>query len=96
MIAKSIVVYALALSLLLVAVLRHRRRPSSSVALLVSAAVCFMIVATVHVFEALSIFPAAGWGCPGSVGHYIDLGAAVLGALLCGAIVMRSSHQRVK
>jgi hypothetical protein len=56
-----------------------------------------IIVATVHVFEALSIFPAAGWGRPGSVGHYVDLGAAVLGTLfLSGAIAAGLSRQRVK
>lgn len=59
MIARSIVVYTIALSLLVVAVVCYRRRWSRSVALLISAAGCFIIVATVHVFEALSIFPAA-------------------------------------
>lgn len=97
MIARSIVVYTIALSLLVVAVVCYRRRWSRSVALLISAAGCFIIVATVHVFEALSIFPAAGWGRPGSVGHYVDLGAAVLGTLLLsGAIVAGLGRQRVK
>jgi hypothetical protein len=32
-----------------------------------------------HVFEAFAILSALGWGQPHSIGHYIDLGATVLG-----------------
>ena len=40
---------------------------------------CFGVMALTHVFEAFSILPALGWGKPHSVGHFIDLVAAVLG-----------------
>jgi succinate dehydrogenase/fumarate reductase cytochrome b subunit len=45
-------------------------------------AVCLMIVVLVHVFEALRLLPWMGWGLPHSIGHYIDLGSAVLGLTL--------------
>jgi len=39
-------------------------------------------VTLTHVFEALHLVPAAGWGKPDSVGHYIDLTAALVGGIL--------------
>ena len=43
---------------------------------------CFGVMALTHVFEAFSILPALGWGQPHSVGHFIDLVAALLGVTL--------------
>jgi hypothetical protein len=43
---------------------------------------CFGVMALTHVFEAFSILPALGWGHPHSVGHVIDLVAALLGVTL--------------
>ena len=40
---------------------------------------CFSVMALTHVFEAFSILPKLGWGQPHSVGHLIDLVAALLG-----------------
>ncbi|TMA07234.1 MAG: hypothetical protein E6J89_16800 [Deltaproteobacteria bacterium] len=45
----------------------------------------FVVVAVAHVFEALVILPALGWGQSRSIGHYIDLGAAVVGVTLVSA-----------
>lgn len=39
----------------------------------------FGVMALTHFFESFSILPAFGWGRPHSVGHFIDLAAAVLG-----------------
>ena len=39
----------------------------------------FGVMALTHFFESFSILPAFGWGRPDSVGHFIDLAAAVLG-----------------
>ena len=39
----------------------------------------FGVMALTHVFESFSILPAFGWGRPHSVGHVIDLLAALLG-----------------
>lgn len=40
---------------------------------------CFGAMALTHVLEAFSILPSFGWGQPHSVGHLIDLMAALLG-----------------
>jgi hypothetical protein len=54
-----------------------RRDPGS--ALLASGIGWFGVMALTHFFESFSILPAFGWGRPHSVGHLIDLIAAVLG-----------------
>jgi hypothetical protein len=43
---------------------------------------CFAVMALTHVFAAFSVFPSFGWGQPHSVGHLIDLLAALLGVSL--------------
>ena len=43
---------------------------------------CFGVMALTHVFENFAILPELGWGLPHSVGHFIDLVAAVLGVAL--------------
>jgi hypothetical protein len=43
---------------------------------------CLMAVMLAHVAEALNLFPWMGWGIEDSIGHYVDLGGAVLGLLL--------------
>jgi hypothetical protein len=51
---------------------------------------CFGVMALTHVFQAFSIFPALGWGQPRSVGHLIDLTAALLGvAFVTTSFVLR-------
>ena len=63
------------------AILYRMRRTVGSVLQLLGVT-CFVVVALTHVFEAFSIFPEFGWGEPRSIGHYIDLGAAILGLTL--------------
>ncbi len=46
---------------------------------------CFGVMALTHVFAAFAVFPTLGWGQPRSVGHYIDLFAALSGIALMGA-----------
>jgi hypothetical protein len=41
-----------------------------------------VIVVLTHICEALSIFHWLGWGLEDSIGHYIDLGSALLGLTL--------------
>ena len=43
---------------------------------------CLLMVVLTHIVEAFHIFPAMGWGLPNSVGHYLDLVSAILGAAL--------------
>jgi len=42
---------------------------------------CLLMVVLTHVAEAFHI-PAMGWGLPNSMGHYLDLVSAILGAAL--------------
>jgi len=54
---------------------------------------CFGVMALTHVFEAFAVFPTLGWGQPRSVGHYIDLTAALSGiALVVAGFVFRQRH----
>jgi hypothetical protein len=51
---------------------------------------CFGLMALTHVFAAFAIFPALGWGQSHSVGHDIDLVAALGGiALLTAGLAFR-------
>jgi len=45
-------------------------------------AACLVAVVLTHLCEAFDLFPWMGWGLPDSVGHYLDLGSAVLGFTL--------------
>jgi uncharacterized membrane protein len=45
-------------------------------------AACLVVVVLTHVAEALQLFPSAHWGSPTSLGHYLDLSAAILGVTL--------------
>jgi hypothetical protein len=57
---------------------------------------CFGLMALTHVFEAFSILPRFGWGQPHSIGHLIDLGAALLGVVfvLASFLLWRRGHRR--
>lgn len=48
---------------------------------LIGSGFLFIVVIT-HVCEALSTFDSMGWGMEDSIGHYLDLGSAVLGVTL--------------
>jgi hypothetical protein len=54
---------------------------------------CFLIVSFAHIFEAFGLLPAAGWGQPHSIGHYVDLSAALLGLVLLGGAVVLPVHK---
>ena len=43
---------------------------------------CLVVVVLTHVAEAFHLFPRMHWGEEHSVGHYLDLGSAVLGLTL--------------
>jgi hypothetical protein len=58
-----------------------RERTISAFLQLVGAG-CLVLVVLTHVCEALHLFPAMGWGREDSIGHYLDLGSAVLGVTL--------------
>ena len=43
---------------------------------------CLLVVVATHIFEALHLLPWMRWGDEHSVGHYLDLGSALLGLTL--------------
>jgi hypothetical protein len=45
-------------------------------------AACLVVVVLTHISEAVHLFPWMHWGQEHSVGHYLDLGSAVLGLTL--------------
>jgi hypothetical protein len=45
-------------------------------------AACFLLVVLTHVCEELDLFPVMGWGRGHSIGHFLDLGSAILGVTL--------------
>src|SRR5213078_2995681 len=79
---KGLLALAAACVFLGVSVVLFRTRRSFASALQAWGIGCFAVMALTHVFEAFSILPALGWGRPHSVGHLIDLVAAVLGVPL--------------
>jgi hypothetical protein len=63
------------------AVMFFREKTVSSFLQLLGAG-CLVVVVLTHVCEAFSLFPWMHWGDEHSVGHYLDLGSAVLGLTL--------------
>lgn len=58
-----------------------RRKGTAAIFQLIGAA-CLMVVIIAHLCEALGWFPWMHWGLEHSVGHYIDLVAAIGGLAL--------------
>lgn len=57
---------------------------------------CLVVVVLTHVCEALHLFPWMRWGEEHSVGHYVDLGTAVLGLTLFPlGYVLQACRQRL-
>jgi hypothetical protein len=86
---KGILALAATSALLAASAILYQRRGTIGFLLQLLGAACFVVVALAHVFEALAILSTLGWGQPHSVGHYIDLGATVLGVtfIVVGVIV---------
>jgi hypothetical protein len=82
---KGLLALAAACVFLGVSVALFRTRRGFVSTLLAIGLGCFAVMALTHVFEAFSIFPQFGWGRPGSVGHFIDLAAAMLGVTFVAA-----------
>lgn len=93
---KGLLALAAACVFFCVCVARFLTRRGLSSALQALGIGCFGIMALTHVFERFSIFPEFGWGRPHSVGHFIDLVAALLGVTLMTTsfLVWRRGHRQ--
>ena len=63
-------------------VLLFLREKAFSAFLQLLGAGCLLMVVLAHLCEALHVLPWMQWGSGHSVGHYFDLGSAVLGLIL--------------
>jgi hypothetical protein len=68
--------------LLVGAIMLYARRKTVSSFLQLLGAAGLLLVVLTHVAEAARLFPAMGWGRPHTVGHFADLGGAVIGLTL--------------
>jgi len=62
-------------------VLFARRKTAASFLQLLGAAGLLVVVLT-HVAEAVNVLPQLHWGSQHSIGHFLDLGAAITGLTL--------------
>src|SRR5437660_295487 len=65
--------------LLVGSALQFSRRKGTAAILQLIGAACLVVVIIAHVCEALNWFPWMHWGLKHSVGHYVDLVAAIGG-----------------
>jgi hypothetical protein len=79
---KALVAFVPAFMLLYGSVVLFFREKTAGAFLQVLGAGCLLVVVLTHALEALQIFPWMHWGFEHSVGHYLDLGSAVLGLTL--------------
>jgi hypothetical protein len=80
--AKAIAALAPAGMLLAGSTLQVSRRKDIAALLQLTGAACLVVVVIAPVCEALGWFPWMHWGLENSVGHYIDLVAAIGGLAL--------------
>lgn len=96
MLVRAFIGLALVLGLLAWSTVAYARTRARPLLLQASGAGCLGVVVAVHLFEARHVFGFMGWGQPHSAGHYVDLGAAILGlTLLLAGYLLRSWTARV-
>lgn len=79
---KALVALVPVCLLLAVSVVLFVRARTVWVTLQLLGAGCLVLVVLTHICEALRLFPWMRWGDEHSVGHYLDLSAAILGLTL--------------
>ena len=94
---KSLLALVPAVALFAASLLVFVRARSTGSFLQLLGAGFLVIVVLTHTFEALDFFPWMHWGRPHSVGHYLDLGSAILGLTLVpsGYILRRKGSRRL-
>jgi hypothetical protein len=86
---------AVPIGMLFVGSIVMRRRGANVPSVMqVAGAACLMTVVATHMFEALQLFPWMGWGEERSIGHYVNVGGAVLGLTLFPAGYLISALRR--
>ena len=80
--AKAIAALVPTGMLLVGSTLQLSRRKSTAAVLQLIGTACLMVVVIAHLCEALGWFPWMHWGLEHSVGHYVDLVAAIGGFVL--------------
>jgi|SRR6516162_5434362 hypothetical protein len=80
--AKALVALTLVTGILIGLVIAFFRRKSVPLLLQLLGAACLGVVVLTHVCEALHLLPWMHWGEEHSIGHYLDLGSAILGLTL--------------
>jgi hypothetical protein len=79
---KSAIALVPASMLLYGSVVLFRTRQSVWVSLQLIGSVFLIVVVLTHICEALGIFHWMHWGLEDSIGHYLDLGSALVGLTL--------------
>lgn len=79
---KALAVFVVAGAVFAVTASRHLKTRSLASLLQLVGAGLWIVVALVHVCEGLGVFPWMDWGQEHSVGHYLDLGSALLGTCM--------------
>ncbi len=82
MVLKALIALVPACMLFSGSIVLFLRRKTAYPFLQLLGAGCSVVVVLAHVSEALYLFPWMHWGIEHSIGHYFDLGSAVLGLTL--------------
>jgi hypothetical protein len=82
LLTKALVALVPAIALLTGSIIVHwRARTAPSLLQLVGASSLTLVV-LIHIAEALELFPSMHWGEEHSIGHYLDLGSAIVALIL--------------
>jgi hypothetical protein len=79
MLVKALLALALVSVMVVGLAITFLRQMTVPLLLQLVGAACLAVVVLTHICEALHLFPWMHWGEEHSIGHYLDLGSAVLG-----------------
>ena len=79
---KALVAFVPAIVLLAGSIIMHWRARTAPSLLQLLGALALVLVVLTHVAEALALFPSMHWGNEHSIGHYLDLGSAIVALTL--------------
>ena len=81
---RSLLALAAVSVLVVASAVVFKREPTTTIGSLLQllGSGCLGIVVLTHIFESVDLFPWLRWGHPDSVGHYVDVGSAIVGLTL--------------